>query len=263
VGIKAGKIQDLNVELAKNKEILLKTDETPLSLKAGRCAVTIEKRKNADNKLDYTIAVSSLDANQQVLKQHSVSEVKPVVEQPLQPTTEQPTHIVMTPPPVKPAPTAKPVAPATPAAHPATEGQLKEQFVSLISSWQKIKKAAVRNKDAQELPNVLAGKALIRQADAVKWLTTNHKYYEMTPKGVTVDQYAELAPKKYMVSAQVHEAYKFIDEPTGKVLKDVDDINKVNYTIEKIGGKWVITDSALLSSPKGAVRTSGNDKTTR
>ncbi len=81
---------------------------------------------------------------------------------------------------------------------------------------------------------MLAGKALIRQTDAVKWLVNNHKYYEMNPKGVVVDQFAALAPaKKYMVAAQVHEAYKFIDEPTGKVLKEVDDVNKVNYTIEK------------------------------
>jgi hypothetical protein len=253
VGIKPVKIQDLNSELSKYKEALLKIDDAPLNLRAGRCAVTIEKHHAADgNKMDYVIAVSSLDANQQVLKEHSVTERTTRATTP----TKQPEPIAIS----QPAQTA--VSTPSVVKQPAvSDAALKDQFAAVIASWQKIKKNAVRNKQTEELANVLAGKALIRQTDAVKWLVTNKKYYDMNPKGVTVDQFAVLAPaKKYMVAAQVHEAYKFIDEPSGKVLKEVDDINKVNYTIEKIAGKWVITDSALLAP---AMIATPKPKTTR
>lgn len=256
VGIKAAKIQELNADLAKNKEILLATDGSPLNLKIGRCSVTIEKKPGVDGgKLDYLIAVNSLDANQQVLKQHASTET-PIV--PAIPSITAPSPTAVT----KPTkPVAKPAT--TTAAAPVSDSALKTQFAALINEWQRVKKGAVRNRQTEELATVLAGKALIRQSDAVKWLVTNHKYYDMSPKGVVVDQFAELAPaKKYMVSAQVHEAYKFIDEGSGKVLKEVDDINKVNYTVEKIAGKWVITDSALLAPPSKINKASTN-KTTR
>lgn len=264
VGIKPGKIEELNAELAKNKEVLLKgNDPTPLNLKAGRCFVSIEKKKSIDgNKLDYLVSVNSLEANKQILKQHSVSE-SDVPKPRTTVATSTPSDATYTPlkQPVKPVVTT-PVA--TPVAT-MSDTALKDQFIQVISSWQKVKKVAVHDRQTDQLATVLAGKALVRQTDAIKWLTTNKKFYDMNPKGVVVDQFAELAPaKKYMVSAQVREAYKFIDEPTGKVLKEVDDVNKVNYTIEKIAGKWVITDSALLASPaKSPIIKATTNKSTR
>jgi len=255
VGIKPIKIQELNAELSKSKGSLLRSDDEPLNFQAGRCSVSIDKKRSVDGtKVDYVIAVNSLDANKQIIRQHSVSETRrnPVA--------------TLTPEETKPIPPIRTVVkpPITQAVATSSDASLKEQFADLINGWQKIKKVAVRNRLTEELSVVLGGKALIRQTDAIKWLLTNKKYYDMNPKGVIVDQYAELAPaKKYMVSAQVREAYKFIDEPTGKVLKDVDDVNKVNYTVEKIAGKWVITDSALLAAPTKAPFKASTNKSTR
>jgi len=255
VGIKPIKIQELNAELSKSKGSLLRSDDEPLNFQAGRCSVSIDKKRSVDGtKVDYVIAVNSLDANKQIIRQHSVSETR---RNPVATLTAEET---------KPIPPIRTVV-KPPIAHTvvtSSDASLKEQFADLINGWQKIKKVAVRNRLTEELSVVLGGKALIRQTDAIKWLLTNKKYYDMNPKGVIVDQYAELAPaKKYMVSAQVREAYKFIDEPTGKVLKDVDDVNKVNYTVEKIAGKWVITDSALLAAPTKAPFKASTNKSTR
>ncbi len=254
VGIKSAKIQELNSALSKSKGSLLRADDEPLNFQAGRCSVSIDKKRSVDGaKVDYVIAVNSLDANKQVIRQHSVSE------------TSRPPVATITPEESKAAP-VRPVVkpPTTRTVVAASDNSLKEQFAELINGWEKIKKGAVRNRLADDLSVVLAGKALIKQTNAVKWLVTNKKYYELNCKAVTVDQFAELAPaQKYMVSAQVHEAYKFIDEPTGKVLREVDDVNKVNYTVEKIAGKWVITDSALLAAPTKAPIKASTNKSTR
>jgi hypothetical protein len=264
VGIKPSKIQDLNAQLAKQKQALFAA-EVPLSLRAGRCAVTIEKKRAEGNKLDYVINVASLDANQQIVREHAAIEPTHVAT-PVQPPVKQPDTIVMTPPTVS----KKPVTAATPtttstatpkpvatAAKPVSESALKSEFASLITSWQKIKSEAVKSKSTDELGNVLAGKALQRQTNAVTWLQTNKKHYEMSPKGVTVDQIAVLAPaKKYMVDAQVNEAYKFIDDATGKVLNQKDEVTKVTYTVENVSGKWLIVDSMVPA-------TASNKKTTR
>lgn len=255
VGIKPLKIQELNAELSKSKGALLRADDAPLNFHAGRCSVSIDKKRSLDGgKVDYVIAVNSLDANQQIIRQHSVSETRRNPLSTLAPEETKPILPIRSI--VKPAPTRTTVS--------SSDAPLKEQFAELINGWQRIKKGAVRNRLTEELGLVLAGRALVRQTDAIKWLLTNKKYYDMNPKGVIVDQYAELSPaKKYMVSAQVREAYKFIDEPTGKVLKDVDDVNKVNYTVEKIAGKWVITDSALLAAPTKAPIKASTNKSTR
>lgn len=266
VGIKPAKIQDLNQQLAKNKQVLF-APEIPLNLTAGRCAVSIDKKRSAEgNKLDYVIAVTSLDANQQIVREHAAIEPTHVVT----PPAKQPDTIVMTPPtvpvkrvPVTPAAVTPATAPATSGtattpAKAASEAALKSQFAALISSWQKIKSEAVRNKSTDELGNVLAGKALQRQTNAVTWLQTNKKHYDMTPKGVTVDLIAVLAPaKKYMVDAQVSEAYKFIDDASGKVLNSKDEVTKVTYTVENVAGKWLIVDSMVPAA------TASTKKTTR
>lgn len=127
--------------------------------------------------------------------------------------------------------------------------QSKQDFLQIIQTWQGVKKQAVRQRDTSKLSQVLAGKALIRQIDAIKWLASNHKYYDMTPEGASVDHVLELVPgKKYSLSAQVKEKTKYIDEASGQVLKETNDTYNVTYTIEKVTGRWLITDSTLNKS---------------
>ncbi|RTL38887.1 MAG: DUF4101 domain-containing protein [Candidatus Melainabacteria bacterium] len=133
---------------------------------------------------------------------------------------------------------------------PAAPTSLKDTFREVIFNWQKLKKVAVRQRDTSELSTALSGKALIRQSDAIKWLQTNKKYYDMNPRSVVVDRYNELVKgQKYAVFAQVKESSKYMDEPTGQVIKDSEDTYNVNYTIEKSGDKWLISDSAIVTQP--------------
>jgi len=126
---------------------------------------------------------------------------------------------------------------------------LKTKFADIILNWQNVKKTAVRQKDTTELPQVLSDKALRKQSDAVKWLMDNKKYYEMTPKGVVVDKVVDLGKgQKYSVYAEVKEYSKYIDELTGKTIKITDDTYNVNYTVEKVGDRWFISDSALANT---------------
>ena len=72
----------------------------------------------------------------------------------------------------------------------------------------------------------------------------------MNPKSVVVDRYTEtIKGQKYAVYAQVKESSKYMDEPTGQVIKDSEDTYNVNYTIEKSGDKWLISDSAIVTQP--------------
>jgi hypothetical protein len=133
---------------------------------------------------------------------------------------------------------------------PAAPLSMKDTFRDVIAGWQKLKKVAVRQRDTSELSQVLSGRALIRQSDAIKWLQTNHKYYDMNPKGVVVDHFVDLGKgQKYAVYALVKEASKYMDEPTGQVIKDSEDTYNVNYTIEKSGDKWLISDSSIVGQP--------------
>jgi hypothetical protein len=138
---------------------------------------------------------------------------------------------------------------ATPSTLPANE-KLKQEFLQVIQNWQNIKKKAVRQGQTNDLGSALAGKALARQTDAVKWLSANHKYYDMTPKGASVEHVAELvAEKKYSVAAQVKENTKYVDEKSGQLLKESNDTYHVLYIVEKIGGHWLITDFSIIKSP--------------
>jgi len=83
----------------------------------------------------------------------------------------------------------------------------------------------------------------------VKWLQTHGNFYDMDPRGCVVDKYTDLGGgKKYSVIAQVREFSKYIKEDGNVVLKEVDDKYVVNYTIEKINDKWMITDSLVVNN---------------
>lgn len=225
VGVKPKKIDEFNKEIEKSRESVLRTDGKPLDLPVGRYLVSFVRQPvEGQDKFSYLIRINSQDASKDALKQHSVGEE----------TTPAPVETATTTPPVN---------------TPPTTDDLKEQFADVIRNWQKVKKVAVRQRQTSDLSEILAGRALAKQTDAVKWLATNKKYYDMNPRGVTVEKFTEVTPgKKYTVFAVVREASKYIDEASGQTLKDTDDTYKVNYTIEKVGDKWFITDSALQTN---------------
>jgi len=249
LGVKSGKIADLNQELDKNKELIFRPERSnPLNLTTGRLLVSIEKRRSdSGSGFDYNIAVNSLDANRTVIKEHSIGEdaKKPAVAvaPPATPDqTEPDTSVMNTPPPI------------TMSAKPAVDkpsDTLKEELATVIKNWQRIKKSVLKTRQTAELQTALGGRALALQLNAIKWLTDNHRYYDMTPKNVLVDQVTELLPgKKYVVLAEVQEGTKYMDEATHQTLKDTNDAYKVKYTLEKSGSKWLITDSALANPAK-------------
>jgi hypothetical protein len=123
----------------------------------------------------------------------------------------------------------------------------KQEFLELLQNWQHLKKTAVRERQTTHLPDVLAGAALKRQSEAIKWLADNHKYFDMKPEGVQIERVEEQSPeKKYFVYAQVKEDSKCVDEPSGQVLKDSEATYHVRYTVEKSDERWVISDSVLV-----------------
>jgi hypothetical protein len=265
LGVKPGRISDFNKELEKSKADVVKDEVKPLSLPAGKYQVSISAPSDDDlsslppdkkEKIALVIKVSSRDASADTLKAHSSASAgtgsdDPVEQPPLRVATAP---SITSQPPVRPpvrtpATTVKSTASATAPTTQNSSDALKNTFTEVLKKWQTIKKTAVRNRSTGELADVLAGKALERQTGAIKYLMTEHKYYEMTSRGVTVNRYQELAPgKKYAVFALVKEFRRFVDDTTGQVLKDAEDTYHVNYTIEKIADKWFISDSTVLNS---------------
>lgn len=237
LGSKGNKIARLNADMEKNKQsILFKSDSAPVNLNAGRYLVYIQRQPAGAGRFNYSIRVNSRDIRQDVLKEHTVSVASSV---PLPgPTNSQPE--------VKANTTAE-------SGGATGSDALKEEFTAVIRNWQKVKKVVVRQRQADELASALYGRALQRQTDAVKWLVNNRKYYDMSPLSVAVFKYTEIIPGiKYLVSSQVKESSKLIDEDSGKVLKESTDTYKVNYTIEKIQDRWLISDSAIIAPGQAA-----------
>lgn len=252
LGARSNKIVSFNNSLEKNREIVAAASAPPLNLTAGRLSVTIERVGTAGS---VQVAVNSLDANKAVINEHANPGV---AKQPGDKTVESPAgnldgiNIWK---PATPGDKTKTTGGTnTSQKQPAKAGQNRnEEFTQVIRKWQQIKKEAVRKRDASHLSDVLAGKVLVVQNNAVKWLVNNHRYYDMTPKGVSVEKVQEQAPgQKYLVTAKVSESSKYIDEASGQVLKETDTPYVVDYTIEKISDKWFITGSALLSNDSTA-----------
>lgn len=140
----------------------------------------------------------------------------------------------------------------TPAASSTGEEGLKKELGDAIRAWQQHKKMVLRERQAGDLSKYLTGRALINQTSGVKWLIDHQNYYEMTPKGVTVNSIQKLSdsPKRYAVIVNVKEASKQIKEPEKTVIKSTDDSYNVNYTLEKSEDTWRIADYKLLSATK-------------
>lgn len=288
LGAKPGKISEFNASLEKSRTQLSSGDTEPVSLSAGNYHVSISPAQDEDltkyipntkEKLALVIKVNSKDASPSAIREHSTT---PVETSTAAPPDTIPVASAAQPPAVSPTKTAPTTstAPARTSAVPArtsaaaatakqsetpaktgkpssAEEALKNKFTELLTTWASIKKNAVRNCVTGELPEVLYGKALQRQADSIKWLSNNKKYYEMIPKGVTVSKIQDLfMSKKYACFAQVKELRKYIDGTNGKLIKESDDTYDVNYTIEKVNDRWYISDSEVLKSddPKAAAQ---------
>ncbi|MBX9879242.1 MAG: ARC6/PARC6 family protein [Candidatus Obscuribacterales bacterium] len=234
LNVKPKTILEFNQQLEDAKDGLLNQSNTsPITINAGRYITTVNKQGTGDGKFSYVISVVSKDASPDVLKEHS----KEAKEQPgrfsfLNKGNKSTDFIIRQ----NQEKTASP-----------SNNELTETFSKTIQSWQDIKKIAVRQRKTEELSQVLHGNALIRQTDAIKWLSVNHKYYDMNPKGATIDHFSELVPgQKYAVFVEIKEISKLMDDATGQVIKEQDDNYKVNYTLEKKDGQWFITDSKIV-----------------
>lgn len=155
--------------------------------------------------------------------------------------------------PIKPETTVSTTEPVkTEAQLPATKDPLRDELAGAIRSWQTIKKSALKDRNPAGLSKILSGALLQRQTDSIKALTESKHYYELTPKGVVVEKYTELSssPQKYSVYAKVMELTKIMKDGATKPEKETDDTYSVNYTVERSGDHWTISNSLLLVKKK-------------
>lgn len=272
LGARNKRIAEFNAFLEKNKQHLshkeshasISTTSGPyaINLKStssdGAHAYLIEIHKRGEEAVgESLIALSSAGENRQI-------ETEPEKETPATPRvkpvqSKAPSAQVKAPPPkVNPVKAPTPPVKATPVEEVkktavATQDGLKQELQETLRAWQNHKKEALKDRQTEELSKYLSGRALGRQKDGIKWLVENKKYYDMVPRGVTVDKYQQLsdAPPRYLVTARVKELSKLVDEATKQVMKESEDSYNVNYTLEKSGNSWTISDSQLVAGVKG------------
>jgi ARC6-like, IMS domain len=281
LGARPSKIHDLNAQLEKNQSNIATNLVQPVMVEAAPYSVLVEKPVGSADSVGFRVRVSdkAIVAPDKVQISMAQPEAGPATA--VTPTNVPPKFIP------KPRPTIPPAngattgktpanASATAAPNPESEqkyndiltkvtsensetpanerglagvkiAQRKKEFVSMIDSWQKLKKSAVKTRTTTELSNALSGEALRRQTEAIKWLQGKHWHYDMNPKGVNVTLVEEKVPDKaYLVHAQVKEASKLIDDTSGQIVKESDEVYNVIYTVEQVDDKWFITDSRLI-----------------
>ncbi len=264
LNVKPKTIIEFNQQLEDAKDNLLnQSNSSPITINAGRYITTVNKEASqlGDGKFSFVVSVVSKDASPDVIKEHSKEISKEAGRDTFsKPGNERGAFSFLN---GKSKPTTDFIIrqnQESTEAQSKNKNDLTETFSKTIQSWQDVKKVAVRQRKTDELSQILAGKALIRQTDAIKWLSTNHKYYDMNPKGIIIERFSELTPgQKYAVFVEIKEISKLMDDSNGQVLKEQNDSYKVNYTVEKINGNWFITDSAIVdkSSTPAAARPQG------
>ena len=265
VGAQSGKIADFNSALLQNQEKLSSGEDATVNLKAGTYVVQIQKKPAQDatvpGNVAYLIALDNSKA--------------PVVASAATPKVDNTNFSIFTPNagsqassnttpttisnPSKTAPssnsatassTAKSTTPSTTkttiASKPPTEDLLHRQFSNLINNWQQIKRSAVKTRQSDSLSRILGGKALSTQNNAIQWLLDNKKFYEMTPLELKIVTYREVTPgSKYEVDTYIKERRQLMNANTMKAEKDSTSAYNVVYTVEKIRGSWLITDTRM------------------
>jgi hypothetical protein len=281
LGVKPKQIHIVNQELSKKSSLLTGNNYNPVSVIIAPLTISFQNlgKKEGTNSPLFRVAVLNQRGNKEKSgaseSATNTEETKPAEidaaslsnkgePQPEISSAGQSPTIIASPPTEdtnKEATESGTAANKSPQSKPLSANEaLKKQFLDLIANWQRIKKIAVRQRETNELNQALSGKALVRQTDAIKWLASNHKYYEMLAQGAVIERFEPIVQgKKYAVFAEVKEKTKFVDDSTNKALKQSDDTYKVNYTIEKIGSHWLISDFALIKpGTKPAANPSAN-----
>jgi hypothetical protein len=263
LGSKPGRLSELNTQLEVMKSKLWKQGTGEQNLNAGRYLIAIKPLSPSS----LGISVSSADASAEAIKDHSqnttdlaavdnsddegAAEIRRRVnamihkgpEAQRRDDTQTPTKTI------RKSTTAKE---ADETADVSSPDSAKDTLSKLLQNWQQIKKVAVKTRDTKGLSKVLAGNALSKQTKGVKWLADNHKYYDTTPLSVDILKFTEVTKgTKYIVTARVKEASKFYEDGQSTPLRTSEDSYNVNYTVDKVGDHFVISDSAMvdLSAP--------------
>jgi hypothetical protein len=266
LGSKPGRVSELNTQLESMKSKLLKQGTGEQNFNAGRYLIAIKPLTPAS----LGISVSSADASAEAIKDHSQNttdlatvdntdedsaaeirrRVNAMIHRGPEATRRDDSQSTMKTKTKSSSPSETPAAEDTPEAS-STDG-VKDALAKVLQNWQQIKKVAVKTRDTKALSKVLAGNALSKQTKGVKWLADNHKYYDTTPLSVDIVKYTEVTKgSKYIVTARVREYSKFYEEGQSKPLRMSEDSYSVNYTVDKVGDHFVISDSAMeqLSAP--------------
>lgn len=245
-GAPSGRIADLNNSLEQNHGKLIATaNDTapgdPVSIKAGTYLVSIQRRPPGDQTVpgntSYLIAVDNQKPQAVVASSDIGSTVKPA---------ESTFNSNFT---VKTLTTGSQTATAkttTPALKPPDDA-LRTQFTNLIQGWQQVKRNAVKSRQTANLTRILGGTALSVQNKAITWLLEKRLYYEMTPLEMKVKSYSPIVPHvKYEVDCFIKERQQLMSADTMKPVKElVEKSSNVIYTVEKIRGVWLITNTRM------------------
>jgi hypothetical protein len=257
VGAQPGKIADFNNDMMKNQEKLSGgASAGSVNLKAGTYVVQIQRKAAQEStvpgNVSYLIALDNqkpaIVASASTPKTDGTSFSVYSTPSPQDNHDSQSTSTALSTPiktttPVK--TTTTPVT--TPTATPKNDDLLHKQFANLINSWQQMKRAAVKTRQSASLSRILGGNALATQNRAIEWLIENKRYYEMTPLELKVQSYKEISPgSKYEIETFIKERRQLVSADTMKVEKDNTQAYNVVYTVEKIRGAWLITDTRMV-----------------
>lgn len=261
LGAKSVRIAKFNSDFEEQQNKL--KEQNKLTLNAGKLEVFIAREGEKDSSSDISISVKHTEKAEEKKKEPEKKiepEKKPAPEEkktasdnkPVETPTNNKSTSLLDQPIVYKAPKPGPLLANNPksvqTSKPAgSQDNLKEEFTKLLTEWQGIKKAVYKNRQNSSLLKLLGGAALTKQSKAIKWLLDNHRYYEVTPKGLSIESYKAITPnRKYNVVAKISERRQYVDANTMHILKDINSAYKASYTIEKIRGSWIIIDSKLV-----------------
>ncbi len=257
LGAQSAKIADFNSALEKNQEKLIASSERAaaagqLNLKAGSYLVSIKRQQPGEDtvpgNLSYLISIDSdkpaphIAANPGLNARTGEEKNNRDLNFTIRTTVNTNDHSNDS--------TTGSAASATQASgqpgRPADD-QLKRQFINLIEGWQRIKRTAMKSRQSSNLTRILGGKALETQNQALRWLMEKNLYYDMTPIELNVQSYKAVVPQsKYEVACYIKEKQQLMSATTMKAVKDASEKSyKVIYTVEKIRGAWLITNSVV------------------
>ncbi|GEM_PF-1061681 len=254
VGALPGKIADFNNDLMKNQEKLSSTTaDGSVNLKAGTYVIQIQRKPAQESTVPGNVSFLIALDNQ---KPSIVASASPRSDTtsfsvystpsstPPQSTTTTPPKTTSTTTPPKTATTPATTTTTTPK---SSDDLLHKQFSNLINSWQQVKRSAVKTRQASSLSRILGGNALATQNRAIEWLIENKRFYEMTPVELKVQSYKEITPAaKYEIETYIKERRQLVSADTMKVEKDTTQAYNVVYTVERIRGAWLITDTRMV-----------------